>query len=49
MKKINNFIKCKQCGEYQAYKILEEGRWFIHCTFCGLHDYLKTFNKKTYG
>jgi len=45
----NPFIKCKQCETYNAYKILEEGRYFIHCVHCGYHDYLKTFNKKTYG
>ena len=44
----NPFIKCKQCETYNAYKILEEGRYFIHCVHCGYHDYLKTFNKKTY-
>ena len=41
-------VKCKDCGEYQADIIPIEGRLFVHCYFCGHHDYLKTFNKKYY-
>ena len=39
-------MKCKQCQTKNAYKVLEEGRYFVHCVFCGYHDYLKTYNKK---
>ena len=36
---------CPQCKTNNAYKTLEQGRYFVTCVYCGLHTLLKLIHQ----
>jgi len=39
-------MKCKFCGNLDAYIVLEDFRYMVRCPNCGYSGYLKTYNSK---